>query len=115
MASIASLRGQGSKHILILLVVLLIPMLLSACDGDPQAQQRATSQKSQLDGLIVHARNIGVPNAMLQPIVNQEQEISSTSKPFTIFDQPITDYYNNIAKRCQMLSVEVGSLETKVT
>jgi hypothetical protein len=115
MASIASLRGQARKSILILVVVLLIPMLLSACDGDPQAQQQATSQKAQLDGLIVHARNIGVPNAMLQPIVSQEQEISSTSKPFTIFDQPITDYYNNIAKRYQMLAVEVGSLETKVT
>ena len=91
-------------------------MLLSGCNGDPQAQQRATSQKSHLDSLLAHARDIGVPGSMLQPVIRQEQQVGSAGPPFTIFsDQPATDYYNNLAQRYQMLALEVGKLETQAT
>jgi len=91
-------------------------MLLSGCNGDPQAQQRATSQKSHLDSLLAHARGIGVPGSMLQPVIRQEQQVGSAGPPFTIFsDQPATDYYNNLAQRYQMLALEVGKLETQAT
>jgi L,D-transpeptidase catalytic domain len=96
--------------------MLLMMMLLSACNGDSQSRQKASVQKSHLDNLLANARKIGVPDSMLQPIMQQEQQISSSSAPFTVFqDQPLIDYYNNVALRYQMLSNEVLGLEARVT
>ena len=106
----------GRKSSLIMALMLLLAMLLSACSGNPQAQQQATTQHTHLNTLLAHARDIGVPAGMLAPIVKQEQALQKSSAPFSLFsDTPATDYYNNLAQRYQQLTIEVIGLETKVT
>src|SRR6266566_3696394 len=95
--------------------VLLVMLLLSACGGDPQTQQRANTGKADLDRLISQAQSIGVPGTMLAPIVRQETQISNTSAPLTIFSgQPATNYYTNVAQRYQLLAIQVQGWKPKV-
>ena len=60
-------RRHGSKKAIFMTLVLLMTVLLSACNGDPQAQQNASLQKTHLDRSLAHARSIGVPGTDLQP------------------------------------------------
>ncbi len=116
MVYLAPSRRYARKHVLITTSILLFSVLFSACSGASLAQQKATSAKSHLDSLLAHARDIGIPSSTLQTIVRQEQQISRTQAPFTLFsDQPAIDYYDNLARRYQMLAVEVSSLEVQVT
>ena len=116
MVYFAPLRRSARKHVLITTSILLFSVLFSACSGAALAQQKATSAKSHLDCLLVHARDIGIPSSMLQTITRQEQQIVSTQAPFTLFsDQPAIDYYGHLARRYQMLAVELSGLEAQVT
>jgi len=91
-------------------------LLLSACNGDPQAQQTAIQSKAHLDSLLAHAQNIGIPNDMLQPIIYQEAQLSTTNAPIGVFtDQPATSYYSNLTQRYQILTVQLQGLEYQVT
>jgi len=95
---------------------MLFGLLLSACNGDPQTQQRAQQNKASLDNLVAQAQGIGVPTAMLQPILNQEKLLGGTSAPFSVFnDQPVTDYYSNLAQRYQTLKLQVQGVEYQAT
>ena len=98
------------------LSILLVALFLSACSGDPQAQQQATTNKASLDAALTHAKDIGVPDTMLQPIVHQESQLSATNAPVTLFsDQPTTDYYTNLSQRYHMLAIQVNGLMTQAT
>ena len=109
-------RRRLKNGILTVSAVLLVVLLLSACGGDPQTQQRANTSKTDLDRLITQAQSIGVPNTLLAPIIQQESQIGNTNAPLTIFsDQPATDYYSNVAQRYQMLAIQVQGMETQVT
>lgn len=109
-------RRRLKNSILTVSAVLLVVLLLSACGGDPQTQQRANTSKTDLDRLITQAQSIGVPTTMLAPIMQQESQIGNTSAPLTIFsDQPATDYFSNVAQRYQMLAIQVKGMETQVT
>ncbi len=48
-------RQRGSKKAIFMTLVLLMTVLLSACNGDPQAQQNASLQKIHLDRSLAHA------------------------------------------------------------
>jgi len=97
-------------------MVMLVTLLLSACGGDPQTQQQANKSKADLNNLISHAQSIGVPDAMLKPIIQQEDQLSNTNAPITIFSgQPATDYYSNLTQRYQFLAVQVHGLEFQTT
>lgn len=101
-----------------MLVVLLVGLtvLTSACGGDPQAQQQASQDKTQLDQLTQQAQKIGVPTALLNPILKQYQQLSSTSAPFSLFnDQPATDYYKNLATQYAKLTGQTQELITTTT
>ena len=96
-------------------VAFVLTVVLSAC-GDPQQQQQATKTKAQLDTLIAHAQSIGVPAVQLNAITLQEKKLSQTSAPLTILsNQPVTDYYSNLAQNYRMLTVQVRGLETQTT
>jgi hypothetical protein len=108
--------GRARNGILIVCMVMLVTLLLSACGGDPQTQQQANKSKTDLDNLISHAQSIGVPDAMLKPIIQQEDQLSKTNAPITVFSgQPATDYYSNLTQRYQFLAVQVRGLELQTT
>lgn len=97
------------------LLITLLTLLLSAC-GSPQTEQQANKSKAELDSQIANARSAGISDSTLQPIINQEKNLSQTNTPSTLFsNQPATTYYQNLAKRYQMLTVQVRGLEDQVT
>jgi hypothetical protein len=105
-----------NKATITISIALLVMLLLSACGGNPQTQLKANQNKIQLDTLLAHAQSIGVPGPMLQPILNQEAQLSATNAPISVFnDQPATNYYTNLSQRYAMLTIEVHGLEYKVT
>ncbi len=102
----------------IMLVGLLLGLALatSGCGGSPQSQQQASQSKSQLDATLKHARDTGVPASSLQPIVHQEQQISSTSAPSNLFDDaPATNYYLNQAKQYKQLLTQLQGIVSVAT
>lgn len=116
MAHVPVSRWRAKNGLIAACVAVLVMFLLSACGGSPQTQQSASTSKANLDSLLSQARSIGVPESMLQPIIQQEAQISSTNAPVTIFDnQPATDYYANLSQRYQMLAVQVHGLEYQTT
>jgi lipoprotein-anchoring transpeptidase ErfK/SrfK len=91
-------------------------LLLTACGGNPQVQQQANASKVQLDAQLQHAQTIGVPQSILQPVLAQEQQLSSSSAPFTLFnDQPANDYYANLATRYHQLLVQLQGIVSVTT
>jgi hypothetical protein len=111
-----SVRRHLSKGMLALALAMLTMLLLSACNGNPQTQQKANQNKTGLDSLLARAQSIGVPDYMLQSIINQEGQLGNTNAPLGLFnDQPVTDYYSNLAQRYAMLSVEVNGLISQST
>jgi len=53
---------------------------------------------------------------MLQPILDQEAQLNTTTAPISVFDdQPATDYYSNLSQRYTMLAVQVHGLEYQET
>ena len=101
---------------LLTLTILLLALTLSACGGDPQTQQQSNTSKASLDTAIAHAKDIGVPDTMLQPIVSQEAQLTATNAPITLFsDTPATDYYTHLAQRYHMLAIQVNGLMTQAT
>src|SRR5260370_12366539 len=111
-------EGQSKKTRRVssfVLLITLLTLLLSAC-GSPQTEQQANKSKAELDSQIAHARSAGIADSTLQPIVNQEKNLSQTNTPSTLFsNQPATNYYQNLAKRYQMLTVQLRELEDQVT
>lgn len=104
------------RGITITSILMLLLFLLSGCNGDPQVQQKADTSKADLDHLIVHAQNIGVPSLMLRTIIDQEAQLSNTNSPLTVFgNQPATNYYSNLAQRYQLLTLQLQGLENQAT
>lgn len=108
--------GRAEKVLALCVLFGLVTMLLSACGGNPQAQQLAGQNKRTLDDNLAHARSIGVPADLLKPIIQQEQQLAGTHAPFGLFsDQPVDDYYQNLALRYAQLDTQVVGLQTQET
>lgn len=105
------------RRVLFVTCVSLLAMLLfSACGPDPQLTSRADQSRVGLDKAILHAQSIGVPQSLLQPILQQSSLLSKTQAPFSLIaSQQATDYYTNLAQRYQMLQVQVRGLEVQAT
>jgi hypothetical protein len=110
-------RRRGKKGLILASIALLAMLLLSACGADPQTQQNTNSSKAQLDAQITYARSIGVPNSMLQPIIQQENQLSKTKEPLSLFfdAQAGNNYYTNLTQRYHTLTVQVQGMETQAT
>lgn len=81
---------------------------LSACGGDPSAQQQANKNQTQLDSLLKQAQTIGVSQQLLQPITTQDQQLKQAHAPLTLFStQPLATYYQNLAQRYQLLTIQL--------
>jgi hypothetical protein len=97
-------------------VMIGLMTLTSACGGDAHTQNQASQNKTQLDHLLQHAKGIGVPTSMLQPVMTQEQQLSRSSAPFTLFnDQAATNYYQNLAARYNQLTLQVQGIIVTAT
>ena len=111
--------GYPSRRIaqgLLVALMLGIIVMTSACGGDAQLQQQASQNKTQLDSQVAHARSVGVPASVLQPILKQEQQLASSSAPFNLFnDQPANAYYQNIANHYKQLTNQVQGTITSST
>jgi lipoprotein-anchoring transpeptidase ErfK/SrfK len=102
----------------VIIVCLLAGLVLvtSGCGGSQQSQQQAAQARTQLDAALSHARLIGVPSSRLATVVAKEQQLNSTSAPFTLFDDSAdTSYYLNQARQYQQLSTQVQSIINTVT
>ncbi len=111
----ATRKGAG-KPIAICLLLVLAMMLLSSCNGNPQNQQQASQNKHTLDTTLTTAQSIGVPTNLLQPIKQQEQQLSGTNAPLGLFgDQPVSNYYTSLALRYSQLNSQATGLETQST
>src|SRR5690348_743790 len=113
----ASAKKHTAKGIVVLTTVLLLAaLLLNACGDNPQTQQQATQSRRSFEQELVHARTIGTPEAQLQPIIKQAQQLNQTSAPLTLFgSEPVTTYYSNMSQRYMMLTIQLRGLEAKVT
>lgn len=104
------------KPLAICLLLVLFSLLLSACGGNPQVQQQASTNKQVLDRALEQAQSIGVPLSMLEPISRQEQQLTGTHAPLSLLgEQSVNDYYQNLALRYSQLNSQVMGLEVQVT
>lgn len=84
--------------------ILGMMLLLSACGGNSNLQQQASQAQSKLDKQLQYAKTIGVPASALQPITQQEQKLTSTGAPFSLFnDTAANTYYQNQTSSYQKL------------
>lgn len=101
---------------MLVLLLLGLTVLTSACGGNAQVQQQVSQDKTQLDQLTQHAEAIGVPTTLLGPILKQEQQLSSTGAPFSPFnDQPVNNYYTSQANQYAKLVGQAQQLITTTT
>ncbi|HAE83853.1 MAG TPA: hypothetical protein DCK85_10730, partial [Ktedonobacter sp.] len=101
---------------MLVLLVLGLTVLTSACGGNAQVQQQVSQDKTQLDQLTQHAEAIGVPTTLLGPILKQEQQLSNTGAPFSPFnDQPVNTYYTSQANQYAKLVGQTQQLITTTT
>jgi len=101
---------------MLVLLLLGLTVLTSACGGNAQVQQQVSQDKTQLDQLTQHAEAIGVPTTLLGPILKQEQQLSNTGAPFSPFnDQPVNTYYTSQANQYAKLVGQTQQLITTTT
>ena len=107
---------QRVAQAMLVMLLLGLTVLTTACGGDPQAQQSASQNKAQLDQMLQHAQQIGVHATSLAPIVKKEQQLNNSSAPFSLFnDQADTNYYKNQANQYSKLSVQTQNLIVSTT
>lgn len=116
MGPLSARTWHARKGLFFSLPLILLLLLLSACNGSPETQAQTSQSKGNLDIALSHAQNVGVPADMLQPILKQEADLSGTHAPLSLFgDQPANDYYTNLTQRYNLLTVQVNGLIVQAT
>lgn len=111
-----SMRSIRSTQTMLAGVLIGIMLLTAACGGSPQSQQQVSQNKAKLDLTLQHAISIGVPASALQTILKQEQQLTSTGAPFSLFnDQPVTDYNTRLASSYGQLEVQAEGVISTIT
>ncbi len=109
-------RRRVVKPLTFCLLLVLSMLFLSGCGGNPQLQQQATQNKQALDAALAHARAIGIPATQLQPVIQQEQQLTGTHSPLGLFgNQSVDDYYTDLALRYAQLDEQVTGMTTQLT
>jgi hypothetical protein len=98
------------------LFCLSLLLLLSACGSLSPAGQQAQQAKAALDAEITLARQIGVPQAMLTPIQQQENRVAQGAAPTGLFGDNTPDSsYGNATISYQVLLAETQNVEIQAT
>jgi len=101
-----------------MLAGMLVGMMLfiTACGGSTQSQAQLNQSKAMLDQTLKHARSIGIPESVLQSVIKQEQQLSSTGAPFTLFnDQQVTNYNTKLASNYQQLETQTEAIVSSIS
>ena len=104
-----------------MLVLLLISssFFLSACGGNPRVRQEADSAHKRFTQMLQHAQQIGVPSPSLHEILQQQQQLLTSSAPFNLFglsnDQATDDYNHNLATRYTQLMGQIQAVISSST
>jgi hypothetical protein len=86
-------------------------LMVSACGSDAPVQQQVSKNQAYFDSLLKHAQAIGVPEALLKPLIGQEQALNQTHAPFSLFNNHNTnEYYSNVSTRYQQLTVQLQGI-----
>jgi lipoprotein-anchoring transpeptidase ErfK/SrfK len=102
---------KASMATSLILFLVLLSMLLSACGGAPSTQPQAMKDKKALDTQLAYAHSLGVPVGLLQPIMSKEKTLSQGAIPSSYFsNQPATDYYANLSKQYKSLANQIPPL-----
>src|SRR5947207_255664 len=105
-----------STHIMLAGMLVGMMLLISACGGSSQSQAQLNQNKAMLDQTLQHARSIGIPESALQPVIKQEQRLSSPGAPFSLFnDQPVTDYNTKLASNYQQLETQAEAIISNIS
>jgi hypothetical protein len=105
-----------STHIMLTGMLVGMMLLITACGGSSQSQAQLNQNKAMLDQTLQHARSIGIPESALQPVIKQEQRLSSTGAPFSLFnDQPVTDYNTKLASNYQQLETQAEAIISNIS
>ncbi len=97
------------------LAITLLTFLLNACSS-PQAEQQSNQRKAELDRQITNSRNFGISDSVLQPILDQEKKLGKISALSPLFATlPAANYDQSLAKRYQMLTVQIRGLQDQIT
>lgn len=109
-------RPQRVGLVTLVGLLLVIALATTGCGGSPQSQQQAAQGKAKLDSMLQHAKDIGVPASSLQPVISRERQLSSTSAPFTLFDDSSdTSYYLSQAKNYNQLVAQLQDIITSTS
>ncbi len=87
-------------------------VFLSACGSLSPAGQRTQQDKAALDAEVAHAQQIGVPQSMLAPILQQENRVAQGVAPVGLFgDQNPDSVYKDANTSYQVLLAETQNVE----
>ncbi len=110
------IRSFRSTHITLAGMLVGMMLFITACGGTSQSQAQLNQSKATLDQTIQHAQSIGIPESALQPILKEEQQLSSTRAPFSLFnDQPVTDYNTKLANNYQQLQTQTEAIVSSIS
>jgi hypothetical protein len=109
-------NSRMAQGLSILILLSILTTLLSACGGDPRAQQQASQSRAAFDRTFQQATDVGVPAAQLKSILQQKQDLEKSQAPLTLFnDQADTTYYKNLTTRYDQLRVQTQGLIVATT
>lgn len=93
---------------MIVLLLLSITLLTSACGKGSQERQTAQQRQARFDQQLQYAQQIGVPILLLKPLLQAEQQLASNS-PFNLlsnqsantYDHTLTTHYSLLSTQLQ--------------
>lgn len=98
------------RWVMALLIVVVLSMVLAGCGNDPN-QAAAQQNKARLDNELQHARTaLALPDSMLQPIISQEEKISSGEGGFNYNYQDAASNYTLLYN--QLIGIEQTAQQT---
>ena len=106
-------------RLMLTLVLSGLMIFLSACGGDPQVRQGASTAQTRFTQTLQHAQQIGVPATFLRTVFQKEEQLQNSSAPFSLFgmsdDQATNNYYHQLNTGYAQLTTLVQAAITAST